>query len=128
MKSFLSDRLLVFRNTREDFLSALRIGSDEPFDFGFSSFVVDTKYRIGSGDSGTLKKFKSYGADLKGKGYKPVILILRGDNLPAAITACLVGGWQVITAENTFEFILKHSGFDLNNYLNQRVGHFGVRR
>jgi hypothetical protein len=118
----------VFKNTRDNFALALRSGDDEPYDFGFSNFAVDTKYRIGSGDSGTLKKFKLYGNLLKEKEFTPVLLILRHDNLPSAITACLKGGWQIFTAEGTFEFILTHSGVDLKNYLNQKAGDFGVAR
>ena len=48
----------LFRLTRDDYGPALRFGADEPCDLTFGQIAVDTKYRIGSGDSGTLKKFK----------------------------------------------------------------------
>lgn len=118
----------VFRQTRDDFGPALRIGADEPCDFVFGQTAVDTKYRIGSGDSGTLKKFKQYGPLLKGEGYSPVFLIVREDNLPAAMTACHAGGWEVRTGQSTFSFIKEHTGFDLWAFLTQRAGAFQVER
>ena len=47
----------VCKATCDDYLPALRIGADEPCDFRLGMDAVDTKYRVGSGDSGTLKKF-----------------------------------------------------------------------
>jgi hypothetical protein len=82
--------------------------------------AIDTKYRIGSGDSGTLKKFKQYGARLTKSGYRPVLLMLRNDNLPAAITACINGGWTVLTGEESFKYIFKITGFDLKTWLQSR--------
>lgn len=64
-----------------------KIGLDEPCDVVLGTDAIDTKYRVGSGDSGTLKKFKQYGALLTEKGYRPVLLFVRTDNLPAAIGA-----------------------------------------
>lgn len=87
-----------------------------------------TEYRIGSGDSGTLKKFKSYGPLLRTYNYEPVFLILRQDNLPAAITACQVGTWKVYTGDASFDFIQTISGFDLKSFLTEKVGEFPVHR
>jgi len=39
------------------FQPVLRIGDDEPCDLRIENYAIDTKYRVGSGDSGTLKKF-----------------------------------------------------------------------
>ena len=44
-----------------DYQPAQRFGADEPYDLIVGKYAIDTKYRIGSGDSGTLKKFKQYG-------------------------------------------------------------------
>ena len=118
----------IFKDTRTDFASALRFEKDEPCDFVFGQYAIDTKYRIGSGDSGTLKKFKTYGSLLKAQGYEPILLVLREDNLPAAIRACEQGNWKVFTGDATFQFILEHSGFDLQNYLNQKGGDYRVDR
>ena len=71
----------------QDFKPALKIGADEPCDLRVGKFAIDTKYRVGSGDSGTLKKFKQYGPLLRDHGYVPVFLFLREDNLKSAITA-----------------------------------------
>jgi len=91
-------------------------------------YAIDTKYRIGSGDSGTLKKFKAYGLLLREKGYEPVFLILREDNLPAAIQACNIGTWKVLTGKRSFQFIHEISGFDMEGYLTNRASGFLVER
>lgn len=96
---------------------AIKIGTDEPCDCCVDSDAVDTKYRIGSGDSGTLKKFKSNGKLLKERGYRPILLILREDNLDAALTACAKGGWTVIQGQATFDYIKQVSDFDLRAWL-----------
>ena len=118
----------VFRQFCGDFSPALRVGNDEPYDFIFGSTAIDTKYRIGSGDSGTLKKFRQYGGLLQEHSYDPVFLIVRTDNLPAAIRACLNGGWSVYTGDNTFEYIHRSTGFDLKDFLLKREDAFRVQR
>ena len=118
----------IFRSAGDDFAPALKIGYDEPCDVIFGNYAIDTKYRIGSGDSGTLKKFKSYGPLLRQHGYDPIFLILRTDNLPSAMAACHAGTWEVYTGADTFEFIQQHTGFDLNAYLSQRAGDYRVDR
>lgn len=123
-------QLLVTRAcmAKETFKPALRIGGDEPCDFIVDNFAVDTKYRIGSGDSGTLKKFKAYGPMLKEQGLVPVFVILREDNLPAAITACLAGGWTLYTGPRSLQFVRDISGFDIESFLQKRKGAFPVSR
>ena len=110
------------------FQPALKIGDDEPCDLIVNGYAIDTKYRLGSGDSGTLKKFKQYGPLLKRKGYQPVFLFLRSDNLPAAMTACRSGGWTIYVGDESFKFIRKISGFDLKTFLIDRKGFFQVER
>jgi hypothetical protein len=104
----------------------IREGDDEICDFRVGKDAIDTKYRIGSGDSGTLKKFKQYSGRLKNLGYNPVVLILRNDNLPAAITACLTGGWTVLSGEKAYQYIFDASGIDLKMWLEERAGKFKV--
>jgi hypothetical protein len=118
----------VCRQTRADFGPALRIGADEPCDLTVGNLAIDTKYRIGSGDSGTLKKFKAYGPTLEEKGFTPILLIVRVDNLGAAITACNAGGWTVTTGQQTFDYLLKLTGFDVKAFLQQRAQAFPVAR
>jgi hypothetical protein len=118
----------VCRQTRKDFGPALRIGADEPCDLTVGNLAIDTKYRIGSGDSGTLKKFKAYGPTLVEKGLKPVLLIVREDNLGAAITACNAGGWTVTTGQQTFDYLLKLTEFDVKAFLQERAQAFPVAR
>jgi hypothetical protein len=114
--------------TTPHFKPALRIGSDEPCDLILKEYAIDTKYRVGSGDSGTLKKFKQYGPLLKESGLKPVFLFLRTDNLPAAITACKSGGWELYIGQESFDFLREHTGFDLKNFLEERRRRFLVNR
>lgn len=114
--------------TCKDFKPALKIEADEPTDLFIGKDAIDTKYRIGSGDSGTLKKFKKYGKLLKNKGYRPVLLIVRENNLSAAITACKVGGWNLYVGDECFEYIKKKTGFDLKKYLISLKGEFEITR
>lgn len=111
-----------------DFQPALKIGADEPCDLRVGQFAIDTKYRVGSGDSGTLKKFKQYGPLLKEHGYKPVFLFLREDNLSAAMTACQAGGWEIYIGEESFNFIKQHTSFDLKAFLIDKKNAFKVNR
>ena len=111
-----------------EFGAALRFGDDEPCDLTVGKQAIDTKYRIGSGDSGTLKKFKAYASLLKNKGYEPVLLIVREDNLPAAITACRSGGWTVLIGNETFRFLKELTGFDLKRYLQTKASEYTVQR
>ncbi len=110
------------------FQRALKVGSDEPCDLIVEGYAIDTKYRLGSGDSGTLKKFKNNGPLLRAYNYEPVLLILRQDSLPAAIRACQEGNWKVYTGEDSFEFIQTISGFDLKSFLIEKAGEFPVYR
>lgn len=112
----------------KDFQPALQIGSDEPCDLRVGKYAIDTKYRVGSGDSGTLKKFKQYGPLLKEHGYIPVFLFLREDNLPAAMTACQKGEWEIYVGEDSFDFIKKVSGFDMKDYLTKKAASYLVNR
>lgn len=107
----------ICKSIRKDFVPAMRIGSDEPCDLIVGNYAIDTKYRIGSGDSGTLKKFKAYGPQLKQQGFHPLLLILREDNLPAAINACRVGGWEIKSGEAALNFIHDLTQFDIKAFL-----------
>lgn len=116
----------ICRATRSDFGPAFRVGLDEPCDLVIGSYAIDTKYRIGSGDSGTLKKFKQYGPLLRQHGLEPLLLILREDNLPAAMGACRVGGWTVLQGAESFEFIQRQTGIDLYAILKERASRFSI--
>lgn len=119
-------RLIVqlCQHTREDFGEPIKEGADEICDLILGNDAIDTKYRIGSGDSGTLKKFKQYSKRLQKLGYKPVLLILRNDNLPAAITACISGGWEVMQGLQAYDYIHTKTGFDLQKWLKNRKSEF----
>jgi hypothetical protein len=75
-----------------------------------------------------LKKIRAYGPRLSEKGYNPVLLILREDNLPAAVKACRDGGWAVYTGDETFQFIYGLTNFDIKAYLTQKAGDYRVLR
>jgi hypothetical protein len=118
----------LLRSSHSDFGPPLRFGFDEPCDFTIGNRAIDTKYRIGSGDSGTLKKFKAYAPLLQQKGYEPVLLILREDNLAAATAACRSSGWDVYTGDSTFSYITQLSGFDLKTYLQTKALEYKISR
>lgn len=114
----------------KEYAPAIKIGDDELCDCCVRKDAIDTKYRIGSGDSGTLKKFKSNGKLLKERGYRPVFLIVREDNLAAAMTACTAGGWTVLRGQATFDYLKDLSGFDLLAWLEscKKNGEFFIDR
>lgn len=104
----------IFKNYRPDlYKPAQKYGRDEPYDLIIGKYAIDTKYRVGSGDSGTLKKFKKYGEMIINLGYTPVFLIVREDSLPAAMTAIKQGGWKTYTGKQSFEFIKEITGIDV---------------
>lgn len=103
----------------KDYAPAIKVGDDEPCDCCVAKDAIDTKYRIGSGDAKTLKGFKSNGRSLIELGYRPVLLIVRQDNLAAAMTACQAGGWTIFEGDQTFEYLYELSGFDLNRWLEE---------
>lgn len=107
----------LFEATCEDFRPPIRFGQDEPADFFCGNDAIDTKYRVGSGDSGTLKKFELYGKLLQEKGYRPVFLFLRSDNLYAALSKMDAGGWVRYVGDDTFEYIKEKTCFDLKTWL-----------
>ena len=118
----------LFRAAGMGFQAGYREGADELCDLITNKDAIDTKYRIGSGDSGTLKKFKHFGNRLTELGMRPVLLIVRDDNLPAAIGACITGGWTVFTGEATFSYITEKTGVDLKAWLASLGTEFHVIR
>lgn len=107
----------LFELTCKDFEPPKRVKRDEPVDFYVGYDAVDTKYRIGSGDSGTLKKFTAYGKMMKKQGYNPVILLLRTDNLPAALSKIDAGGWTRLESDAAFDYIREKTNFELKEWL-----------
>lgn len=118
----------LFKATVADFQPGYRDGKDELCDLIAGKDAIDTKYRVGSGDSGTLKKFKQYGRQLTDAGLNPVLLFVREDNLPAAITACNVGGWTIYIGEAAFKYVRKLTGVDLKKWLVSLGDEFHVIR
>lgn len=99
---------------------------DELCDLVVGKDAIDTKYRIGSGDSGTLKKFKNYGQRLIELGYRPVLLILRNDSLSQSLKACENGGWTIKSGQEAFTYIHENTNFDLQTWLKQRKNNFKI--
>lgn len=99
----------------------IRWGDDEPCDLVLGKTAIDTKYRVGSGDSGTLKKMKEYAKKLTDQGFVPVMLILRTDNLQSSVDACESGGWKIYTGQDSFKFIERRTGMDLQTMLLEKL-------
>lgn len=118
----------LFEKKARGFGPGYRDGQDELCDLLAGQDAIDTKYRIGSGDSGTLKKFKKYGKELRSRGFNPILLIVRSDNLPAAITACEVGGWEILTGQHSFDYITKLTGVDFHTWLRELGDEFRIDR
>ncbi|MCT7967050.1 hypothetical protein NG799_11950 [Laspinema sp. D1] len=116
----------VCRENCEDFRTPIREGKDELCDLIIGLDAIDTKYRIGSGDAGTLKKFREYAGKLQGLGLTPILLILRTDNLPQAINACRMGGWTVMQGSDAYEYIRNKTGFELKSWLQARRNRYSI--
>lgn len=116
------------QSTCPDFGPAIRMDGDTPCDLTVGKTAIDTKYRIGSGDSGTLKKIKAYAPRLRAAGYEPLLSFVRNDNLPAAITACRTGGWQVLTGKDTYDYLNRLTGFDIRSFLAERAKAYQIVR
>lgn len=115
-------RLVVdVAQTHRAFKGPIRWGDDEPCDLVLGKTAIDTKYRVGSGDSGTLKKLKEYAHKLTDQGYVPVMLILRNDNLQSSVDACASGGWKIYTGQDSFKFIERRCGVDLQAALLEKL-------
>jgi len=114
--------------TCEDFRPTSKEDDEERQDLFIGNDAIDTKYRIGSGDSGTLKKFVKYGKSITNEGLNPVLLILREDNLDAAITACKRGGWDIKIGNDCLIYIKNKTNFDIKNYLKSNKGKFRINR
>ncbi len=66
----------LFELCCEDFKPAMKIGSKEPCDCVVGKDAIDTKYRIGSGDQGTLENFQKNAEFFREQGLNPVLLIV----------------------------------------------------
>jgi hypothetical protein len=116
------------RQACDEFSGSIREGKDEICDLVVGLDAIDTKYKIGSGDSGTLKKFRDYGRKLRVATLRPVLLILRNDSLPQALSSCLAGGWTIYAGNNAYQYIYELTQFDLHDWLQQRRNCFAVAR
>lgn len=92
--------------------------SDEPCDLSANGYAIDTKYRIGSGDSRFSKQFK-LNYDILKNEYQltPVLLILRKDNLITPIRRAQKEGWTVFCGEESYAFVEQETGYDLKTFL-----------
>lgn len=110
------------RQFADEFGSAIKDNRDEICDLTVGNDAIDTKYRIGSGDSGTLKKFEDYAARIKKRKMRPVLLILRTDNLAAALSKC--SDWKIVMGEEAFAYVEQLTRIDLKSWLVARCGKF----
>ena len=121
------ERLVVqVAKTNPLYAPSIQIGNDEPCDLVIGNYAIDIKYRLGSGDSGTLKKFKAYASTLMNLGFQPVLLIMREDNLKSAINACKSGGWLVLTGDESMDFIFEKINFNMKHFLHSRKNLFTI--
>lgn len=109
-----------------EFKPAQKIGKDEPIDLIIWKDAIDTKYRIWSWDSWTLKKFKTYWNMIEKMWLNPVILILREDNLPAAITALNVWNRDVYIWDACFAYIKNKTWYDIKEFLEWLKNKFSI--
>jgi hypothetical protein len=112
------------RQTCDNFSGSIKDGTEELCDLVLGMDAINAMYRMGSGDSRTLKKVRHCGNSLKKLGYRPILLILRDDNLPAAITACTLGNWVIMAGDEAFQYLQKMTKFDLKAWLQAKKNHY----
>jgi hypothetical protein len=112
-----------------DFKPAFKLDEGgEPCDLIVGEYAIDTKYRIGSGEDATHKKLTRYRDLLTNMGYTPTLLILRTDSLSAAISACKKAKWNVLTGQESMNFIHNISGVDIKTFLEINAGKYTISR
>ncbi|MDB9316037.1 hypothetical protein PN462_23200 [Spirulina sp. CS-785/01] len=94
------------------------------YDLALGQDALDTKYRLGSGDSKTVRGWKANGEQLKAEGFNPILLIVRTDNLDAAIQACQVGGWEIKVGSDAYQYLENKTQFNLQTWLRERRDRF----
>jgi hypothetical protein len=110
--------LKTFQASKPDFFNLpRRIDGAEPYDFQYKHFGIDAKYRVGSGDSKTLKLFKANGDIIRNEGMEPMALFLRQDNLRSAMGNFRKGEWIVLQGQETFDFVHSETSIDLKKLL-----------
>jgi hypothetical protein len=102
----------------------LRTGGREPWDLEFGQEAWELKYRLGSGDAGTLSRLADNAGLARERGLAPVLLILRSDSLRAATARAAAGGWEVVCGERALAHVRRRSGFDLHAWLAEQAGRF----
>lgn len=118
----------LFREYHADYKEKVRIDRSESCDLYAGHQAIDTKYRLGSGDSGTLKKLKANGEKLLAEGYQPILLVLREDNLQSALSACKAGGWKVLTGQESLRYIQEKTGVQLVDLLHDFGNKYDIKR
>ncbi|MNU30449.1 hypothetical protein D3C71_189490 [compost metagenome] len=93
----------------------------KPCDMIAGEMAIDAKYRIGSGDSGTLQKLQKNGRILHELGYKPVLLIFRDDSLASSLAAARGGGWTIYEDKHALVHAETLFNFDMSAYLKSRI-------
>jgi hypothetical protein len=113
----------------QDFKPAFKLDEGgEPCDLIVGEYAIDTKYRIGSGEDATHKKLTRYRDLLTNMGYTPTLLILRTDSLSTAINACKKAKWNVLTGQESMNFIHNISGVDIKTFLEINAGKYTISR
>ena len=100
----------------------------EPYDFQFRDRAIDVKYRIGSGDAGTIKKWTENAKDIIELGLQPTLLILREDSLESTVSACRRAGWDIYAGEEFYNFSKNRLDFNLKKYLKSIKAEYQIKR
>jgi hypothetical protein len=101
-------------------------GREQLCDLVVGHDAIDTKYRVGSGDAGTLGKIVAHGAALSAQGLEPMLLVFRDDSLAAARSRLSKGGWRLIEGAAALDWVRENSGVDLVALLRARRHRFAI--
>lgn len=107
----------VFTATIPDVLPGYKLGKKEICDLVAEPHAIDMKYRLATSQPAVRDELERHAEWLVAANYVPVLLVLRDDNLPAAVRRCETGGWTVHTGAAAFDFIKGRTHIDLNAWL-----------
>ena len=86
-------------------------------------YAIDTKWRFISNDSKTVRQIAFSAIQLKALGFTPVLLIKRprSESLKSPIDRFEKSGWVIKSDESSLSFIKESTGFDLKEWIEDKV-------
>jgi hypothetical protein len=101
----------------------MKIGlGDLQFSTSENHMIIELKWRVHWNDSKTVKEHTMAGRRIKSQGSIPIMLVRRPKNENySSLDRFEKNGWIVLTGDDCGNYILKHTGFDLFDWIKNNV-------